>query len=154
MHIFSAWRTLLSSNGSMSTRMRMTNVWAVSAAYTFIDGTSLIAFQISADGLKMLSTCPPCRAAICAAVSSPEIDVDQAVQVGQRLAVGAHLPVVLAALELGALGGDVLVQQEWAGADRLLGDVAFEGLGHDHRRVVEQVLGHGDLRRIRCSLMV
>ena len=54
--------------------------------------------------------------------------------------------------ELGALGLHVLLQQERAGADGLLGDVALERLGHDHGRVVEQVLRHGDLARVQVQL--
>ncbi len=79
------------------------------------------------------------------------INVDYLIQVGQWLAVSAILPVrrVRTALEHHPLTRGEFLQDEWAGADWGLDEVAFKGpVVHDLVRVVVQMLRHGDLRRV------
>ncbi len=75
-----------------------------------------------------------------------QLHEDDFVEVRQRVAVLAHAPVTLALGQAAALARHVFLHVEGAGADRLEGDVAFEALGHDRGRVLEEVLGHVDRR--------
>ena len=74
-------------------------------------------------------------------------DEGQFVQIGQRIAVFAHAPVVGAAFEASALAFAILFQRESTGADGLLDKVALEVTVQDNRRIVEEMLRHGDIGR-------
>ena len=60
-------------------------------------------------------------------------------------------PIIGPGFELGALSFNVLIQQEWPRADRFFGRISTEGLGHDHCRILEQVLWHTDLGGVKVQ---